>query len=93
MIKLKAFVKPERRKIVIEYWGDGGDISHKEHYIHWQEIVQHEELGGHHGFFLFHCDDEGNVLVDDYLFTLKNAFYNAYLQYGIKPEDWRVVDE
>jgi hypothetical protein len=43
------------------------------------------------GFFLFYFDNEGKVFCDDFCFTLRHAIDHAYLQCGVKPEDWRVV--
>lgn len=92
MIKLKAIVKPERRKAILVYGGKGVR-DYKEYYTQWLELEEHVVKGEGHGFSVFYCNDKGEVLADSYGLTLKEAIDIAYADCGVEPEDWRVVDE
>ena len=52
-------------------------------------IAQHV---GDDGFYLFYCDETGREQADTYHNSLEAAMQQAEFEFGVKPDEWEVVD-
>ncbi len=53
-------------------------------------VVQYP--GQDEGFFLLYCDDTGGEQADTYHQSLNAAMRQAAFEFGIKPDEWEVVN-
>lgn len=90
MIKLKAFVKSDqiKAKEPVSKWVVKENTVPK-----WVEIEEKVVGGQVVSFCVVYYDDLGESYDDSFALTLKDAIQIAHIECGVKPEDWRIVDE
>jgi hypothetical protein len=90
MIKLKAFVKSSQIKSTkpTSKW-----VIEEKTIPKWVEIEEKIEEGKTVSFYVILYDDKGESYDDSLALTLEDAIQIAHIESGVKPEDWRIVEE